>query len=115
MALLTVAARRATALLRPRAAAAPFSSIRRRPYSFSTSSIRSLRAEAAPCRTEIASYRAEAVSFRAKADSLRAATHDGELLGVIDSAMHSYNGNLVRTYFRGSSSTLPVRQSTSTS
>ncbi|XP_044352824.1 uncharacterized protein At2g39795, mitochondrial-like [Triticum aestivum] len=94
MALLTVAARRASVLLRPKAAAARFSSIRRRSYSSSTSSIRSLRAEAASCRAEAASYRAEAVSFRAKADSLRAATHDGELLGVIDSAMHSYNGNL---------------------
>ncbi|XBI24538.1 hypothetical protein VPH35_049625 [Triticum aestivum] len=94
MALLTASARRASALLRPMAAAAPFSSIRRRSYSSSSSSIRFLHAKAASCRAEAASYRAEAATFRAEADSLRAATHDGELLSIIDSAIHSYNGNL---------------------
>jgi hypothetical protein len=85
MSLLAAAvARRASALFRPAAAAA---SLRR----MSSSSIDALRAEAA-------SYRAMAAAYRVKTDALRTATHDGELIGVIQSTLQSHDRSPVRTF-----------------
>ncbi|XP_020197044.1 uncharacterized protein At2g39795, mitochondrial [Aegilops tauschii subsp. strangulata] len=96
-----LAARRAAVLARPTAAAAL---LRHAPAGARFSSLADCRALVRGLR-DISEYlRAEkehssapsAAALRAKSDSLRAATHDGEIVGVLNSVIQSHHRDLIR-------------------
>ncbi|KAF7034752.1 hypothetical protein CFC21_045728 [Triticum aestivum] len=89
---LLAAARRASAVIRPRVAAATFSSTKRSSSSFS---VCALRAKVDSCRDEATLHRANATPLRAHAESVNATIHDGEVIDVIDSMMQSRDSGLV--------------------
>uniref|UniRef100_M8BQA8 Uncharacterized protein n=1 Tax=Aegilops tauschii TaxID=37682 RepID=M8BQA8_AEGTA len=95
-----LAARRAAVLARPTAAAAL---LRHAPAGARFSSLADCRALVRGLR-DISEYlRAEkehssapsAAALRAKSDSLRAATHDGEIVGVLNSVIQSHHRDLI--------------------
>ncbi|XP_044973785.1 uncharacterized protein At2g39795, mitochondrial-like [Hordeum vulgare subsp. vulgare] len=98
---LLAARRAAAALVRPSAAAAI---LRHTPAGARFSSapdyrpfVRGLREGSEFLRAEKEqSSRPSAAELRAKADSLRAATHDGEIVGVLNSVIQSHRRDLVK-------------------
>ncbi|KAF7027555.1 hypothetical protein CFC21_039593 [Triticum aestivum] len=89
---LLAAARRASAVIRPRVAAATFSSTKRSSSSFS---VCALRAKVDSCRDEATVHRTNATPLRAHAESVNATIHDWEVIDVIDSVMRSRDSGLV--------------------